>query len=144
MASRRISLGSKNMRPKSILLGILLALVIAAASSPVLYVKVAIPVTAPSTGGGKLVVDFLNRESQTNLTGDVTFAHATNLVAGVAKFANVYLFAGNTNRLIIFPTNWVLFGCTVTNTALSNQWTALYFKQNGTSQTNVWVKLEVQ
>ena len=113
-------------------------------SGPVTLNSVGVPVANTTWAGTNMVVDMFKQEVEFTMTNDLTFAYATNLAAGVGKYANIYLYNGGTNRSVIFPANWVLWGCTATNTAVSNRWTAVYIRSSGTSQTNVWAKLEVQ
>jgi hypothetical protein len=74
---------------------------------------------------------------------DLSFAVA-GATSGQARFASVYIWAGATNRTLILNPSWQCWGCTATNTALSNKWTAMHFMSVGTDPTNIHVRLEEQ
>jgi hypothetical protein len=87
-----------------------------------------------------------------NMATPITIVIATNnftlsvtgAVSGQAEFASVYIWSGVTNRTLVLPSGANYWGCTATNMALSNRWTALHFMSVGADATNVHVKLEEQ
>lgn len=111
------------------------------------------PITAPTLAGAALVADASKVSSELVLTsGTVNFSHASNGLAGIDRSFSIYLFNPfSTNGIITFPTVWSnnLWGCTLTNTLLSNRWTVCSFRVRSTTatlatQSNVWVRLEGQ
>jgi hypothetical protein len=90
------------------------------------------------------VPTFAGPTTRTNLAAGIVISHSTNRVA-LTRYVSVMFWPATTNCPLVLPASWNFFGCTVTNTALSNRWTILHLMCiGGTSETNVHAKLEVQ
>jgi hypothetical protein len=98
------------------------------------------PVTAFTTSP----VNLTNKVMTLTATADVHLTHSTNRTAGVAQYTSIYLYAGVTNRLVSFNTNWVLWGCGPTNLVASNRWCAVHLMGLGTAENNVHVRFDTQ
>ena len=121
------------------------------ASDLTLSNTVSLPISSATWSGTSLIADAQKLDVELISTNDVSFGYATNGASLFARSFSIYIYGGATNRSLIFPNGWTnqLWGCTQTNTLLSNRWTAIYFRLRGdtstsASQSNVWVKLEGQ
>ena len=88
--------------------------------------------------------DFARGVVSTNLSADLPLTHTTNRTTGIAQFTTLYLYAGVTNRLVSFNTNWVLWGCGPTNLVASNRWCAVHLMAIGPAENNVHVRFDTQ
>jgi hypothetical protein len=89
-------------------------------------------------------VNLTNKVMSFTATSDVALTHTTNRTSGVAQFTSLYLYAGETNRLVSFNTNWVLWGCGPTNLVASNRWCAVHLMGLGPAENNVHVRFDPQ
>lgn len=99
--------------------------------------------------GTNIVADAAKDSVEFTVTNNLSFAYATNGVPGAQALRSIYLYGASSNVSVVFPTNWLFFNCTATNTILANEWTAIHFRFKGATdsaanQTNVMVKLESQ
>jgi hypothetical protein len=107
------------------------------------------PILQPLWDGSNMIADATRGSVEYFTQDNLAFSFATNGIAGTEVLCSIYLYGGVSNRTVTFPSNWVFFNCTATNTLLSNEWTAVHFRFRGAtaslaSQTNVMVKLEAQ